>query len=151
MFKLNSKVDADSLLYSVILNEMATQYTCSLNSVYHPNWLVQWNCHCSHVYIPVHSPWVPGYISVVQINLVILTMAGFFPDRPRVPKYFMLSVLLKMIIKTFHFQIIHCKNIKIQLILCVDLIFYDLAKPIKHLFYRLYLGFSCVDNHAFYK
>ena len=32
MFKLNAKSDADSLLYSLILNVTATQYTCSLNS-----------------------------------------------------------------------------------------------------------------------
>ena len=36
MFKLNTKFDADLLLYSVILNAMATQCTCSLNSVYAP-------------------------------------------------------------------------------------------------------------------
>ena len=29
--------DADLLLYSVILNTTATQYTCSLNSAYHPH------------------------------------------------------------------------------------------------------------------
>ena len=32
---------------SVILNATTTQYTCSLNSIYRPHWLVQWNCHCS--------------------------------------------------------------------------------------------------------
>ena len=37
MFKLNAKFDADSSLYSLILNIMATQYTCSLNGVYHPH------------------------------------------------------------------------------------------------------------------
>ena len=36
---------------SVILNMMATQYTCSLNGVYCPHWLVQWSCHCSHMCI----------------------------------------------------------------------------------------------------
>ena len=50
MFKLNTKFDADSLLYfSVMLNAIAMQYTCSLNSVYHPHWLVQWSHHCSHI------------------------------------------------------------------------------------------------------
>ena len=28
--------------HSVILNVTATQYTCSLNSIYRPHWLVQW-------------------------------------------------------------------------------------------------------------
>ena len=32
--------------------------------------------------IPVHSPWLPGYIDVAQTVLVILTMGGLFPDRP---------------------------------------------------------------------
>ena len=83
MFKLNAKFDADSLLYSVILNATGTQYTRSLNGIYHPHWLVQWHHHCSHRHIPVHSPWLPGYIYVVWTILVILTMAGLFLDRPR--------------------------------------------------------------------
>ena len=62
---------------SVILNVMVTQYTCSLKGIY-LHWLVQWSCHCSHVHIPVHSPWLPGYIDDAQIVLFILTMAGFF-------------------------------------------------------------------------
>ena len=62
---------------SVILNVMATQYTCSLSGIYHPHWLVQWSCHCSHMCIPVHSPWLPGYINVTQTVLVILTWLGF--------------------------------------------------------------------------
>ena len=39
--------------YSVILNVTATHYTCSLNSVYHPHWLVQWSRHCSQMHLPV--------------------------------------------------------------------------------------------------
>ena len=38
---------------SVILNAKAPQYTCSLNDIYRPHWLVQLSCHCSHIYIPV--------------------------------------------------------------------------------------------------
>ena len=41
MFKLNAKFDADSFLYSVILIVTATQYTCSLNGIYHPHWPVK--------------------------------------------------------------------------------------------------------------
>ena len=68
---------------SVILNAMATQYTCSLSGAQlPPNWLVQWSCHCSHVCIPVHSPWLPGCIDVMQTILVILTMAGLLPKWP---------------------------------------------------------------------
>ena len=66
---------------SVILNSMATQCTCSLDRVYHPHWLVQWS-HCSHMRIPVHPPWLPGYIDVIQTILIILTMAGLFPTVP---------------------------------------------------------------------
>ena len=64
--------------HSVILNAMATQHTCSLNGVYHPHWLVQWSHHCPCMCIPVHSPWLPGYIDITQTILVILTMAGIF-------------------------------------------------------------------------
>ena len=68
--------------HSVILNATATQDTCSLSGIYHPHWPVQWKCQRSCTRIPVHSPWLPGYISVAQIVLVTLTMAGLFPDRP---------------------------------------------------------------------
>ena len=82
IFKLHAKFDADALFYSLRhLNVMATQYTCSLNGVYHPHWLVQWGHHCSHMCIPVHSPWLPGNTGVVQTVLVTLTVAGLFPDR----------------------------------------------------------------------
>ena len=47
----------------VILNVMATQYTCSLNSIC-PHGLEQWSCYCSHIHILVHSPWPPGYSDV---------------------------------------------------------------------------------------
>ena len=63
---------------SVILNVTATQYPCSLNSIYCPHW----SCHCSHMRIPVHLPWLPGYTYVVQTVLIILKMAELFPDRP---------------------------------------------------------------------
>ena len=65
---------------SVILNATATQCTCSLNGVYRPHWLVPWNCHCSHM----HIPWLPGYITVLQTILIILTMVGLFLDRPHI-------------------------------------------------------------------
>ena len=67
---------------SVILNAIATQYTCSLNSVYHPHWLVHSSLKSSlFTCIPVQSPWLPGYLSVLQTILLILTMAGLFPQR----------------------------------------------------------------------
>ena len=66
---------------SAILNAMATQYTCSLNAIYYPHWLVQWSHHCLHMYILAHSPWLPGYIDVIQTVLVTLIVAGHFLDR----------------------------------------------------------------------
>ena len=69
---------------SVILTVMATQYTRSLNGIYHLHWLVQWSHHCSHMCISVHSPWLPGYINVPQTILVILTMAGLLVYRPHI-------------------------------------------------------------------
>ena len=65
---------------SVVLNSKATQHTCSLNGIYHPHRLVQWSHHCSHMCIPVHPPWLPGYINVKQTALIILTMADLFLD-----------------------------------------------------------------------
>ena len=72
--------------HSVILNVTATQYTCSFNSVYCPHWLVHWSHHCSCMHIPVHSPWLPGYINVLQTILIILTMSGLFLDRLHIIK-----------------------------------------------------------------
>ena len=65
---------------SVISNAMATQYTCSLSGICCSHWLVQWSWHYSCTYIPNHSPWLPGYIDVVQTILIILIMAGLFLD-----------------------------------------------------------------------
>ena len=79
---MQNRMQTHCSIHSVILNVMATQYTCSLNGVYHPHWLVQWSRHHSHMGIPVHSPWLPGYKDVAQTVLIILTMAGPFPVRP---------------------------------------------------------------------
>ena len=87
MFKLNAKFDTDLLLYSVILNGTATQYTSSLNDIYHPHWLGQWSHHCLHRCIPVNSPWLPGYIDIIQTVLIILTMPELFWDIPHLYIY----------------------------------------------------------------
>ena len=67
--------------HSIILNATTTQYTCSLNGVYHPHWLVQWSRHCPRTCIPVCSPWLPGYIDATQSVLVILILGVLFLDR----------------------------------------------------------------------
>ena len=83
IFKFNTIFDADLLLYFLSHFEGSGHTVhCSLNGIYHPHWLVQWSCHCSHKHIPVHSPWLPSYTDVVQTVLVTLTMAGLFPDGP---------------------------------------------------------------------
>ena len=74
---------------SDVWNGIATQYACSLSVIYCPQWLVQWSCHHLHMLIPVHSPWLPGYIDVVQTVLIILTMAGLFLDRPHILSFFL--------------------------------------------------------------
>ena len=83
MFSLSAKSDADSLLYSL------SHFECDSHTVH---MLTQWRLLppltstvklslFMHVH-SVHAPWLPGYINVMQTNLVILTMAGLFPDRP---------------------------------------------------------------------
>ena len=64
--------------HSIILNAMTTQYTCSLNGTYLCHWLVQWGCHYSRICIPVpvHSPWLPGYIDVTQAVLLINVLSS---------------------------------------------------------------------------
>ena len=83
---LKQNFDADSLLYLLSHFECDghTVYICSFNSLYQPHWLVQWSHHCSCMCIPVHSPWLPGYIDATQTVLVMLTVAGLFLDRPRI-------------------------------------------------------------------
>ena len=39
------------------------------------------------MHIPVHSPWLPGYIDVAQTILIIFIMAGLFPDRRHIYIY----------------------------------------------------------------
>ena len=84
-FKLNSKLDADLLLYSL------SYFAYDGHTVH---MLIQWyplppltstvkSSLFTHMHIPVHSPWLPGYIGVTQTILVMSTMAGLFLDRPR--------------------------------------------------------------------
>ena len=83
MFQLNAKFNADSLLfYLLILNAMATQCTCLLNSIYCPHWLVQ----CSRSFF-THAH--PGPLSLAARlhrchtnHSLTLTMARLFLDRP---------------------------------------------------------------------
>ena len=38
------------------------------------------------MHIPLHCPWLPGYIDVMQ-TILVLTMAGLFLDRPPTHTY----------------------------------------------------------------
>ena len=87
---MQNLVETHCSTHLIILNVMATQYTCSLSGVCHPHWLVQWSCHCSYMLIPVHFPWLPGYINVAQTVLTLM-MGRLFLDRPRM--YSLISVL----------------------------------------------------------
>ena len=86
---------------SVILNAMATQYTCLFNSTYLAHWLVQWSRHCLQMHILVHALWLSGYINGVQTILVMLTIVGLSLDRPCVHEslsgpYFVLSIWISI-------------------------------------------------------
>ena len=65
MFKLNSKSDADSSLYSLSHFEWnGTTVRMLTQQHLPPHRLVQWNRYCSCMSIPVHTPWLPGHVDV---------------------------------------------------------------------------------------
>ena len=76
MYKLNAKFDADSLLYSVILNVMATQDMWSLNGIYCPT---DWYNEVIIVHTCAFQSTLLGCQFVTQTVLIILTMVGYFP------------------------------------------------------------------------
>ena len=83
MFKLNAKLDADSLLYSLSHFECDGHTVHMLTQQHLPPPLtstVKLSLF-THAF-PVHSPWLPGYINVTQTFLVMLIMAGVFSERP---------------------------------------------------------------------
>ena len=85
----------------VISNVTTTQYTCSLNGVSRPHWLVQWSRHCSRMCIPVHSSWLPAYISVVQTILVILQWLDFFIYNKKFNECWGVTIFLPNIYEVF--------------------------------------------------
>ena len=85
MFKLNAKFDADSLLY------LLSHFECDSHTVH---MFTQWHLPppltstvksllFTHVYSSSLS-WLPGYIEATQTFLIILAVAGLFPDRPHI-------------------------------------------------------------------
>ena len=78
MFKLNAKFDADSLLYSL------SHFGCDGHTAHmltHGHLPPPLYSEVVIVHIPIYSPWLPGYIDVMQ-TVLILTIAGLFLDRP---------------------------------------------------------------------
>ena len=63
MFKLNAKFDADLLIY-LLSHATATQYSCSLNVIYHPHWLV-------HEVVIVHVGVLQSTLLGCQITSVL--------------------------------------------------------------------------------
>ena len=64
----------------VTLNATATHYTYSTASTVKLSLFM-------HAHSREWSPWLPGYIDVMQTVLIILTMAGLFPDRLHISYY----------------------------------------------------------------
>ena len=91
-FKLTAKFDADSLLYSLSFWMWWLHSTHAHSTSTTPHWLVQWNHHCSCMCLPVHSPWLPGYINVTQTIVVILTMTGLFLERHCIYSYHLCKI-----------------------------------------------------------
>ena len=82
MFKLNTKFNADSLLYPLSHFECDSHTVHMLTQQCLPPPLT--STMMSSCFTHAHSrppPWLPGYIDVMQTILVILTMAGLFPGK----------------------------------------------------------------------
>ena len=72
--------------------------------------------------IPVHYPWLPGYIDVTQTILIILTTAGLFPDRSRI--YYTLTL-------SAHQELPHSVLIAALQFYCVVMwLYHNLKSPI---------------------
>ena len=85
MCKLPGKFDTDSLLYLLSRFEFNGHTVHMLPLQHLPPPListVKSSLFTSHMHVPVHCPWAPGYGDIVQTLLVILTIAGLSPHRP---------------------------------------------------------------------
>ena len=85
MLKLNAKSDADLSLYPLSHCECDCHTVHMLTQQRLPPPLT--STVKSSLFTHAHSspsPWLPGYIDVVQTFLIILTIAGLFLDRPHI-------------------------------------------------------------------
>ena len=83
MVRLNAKFVADTLLYlfSHFESDDRTGHMLTQGHLLPPLTSTVKSSLFTHC-IPVHSPWLPGHIDIVQTVPVVLTMAGLFPGRP---------------------------------------------------------------------
>ena len=88
IFKLNTKFDADSLLYSLSHFEWDGHagHMLTQRHLLPPLTSTMRSSLSSHAHSSPFS-WLPGYISIAQTVLVILTMVGLFQGRPCIYKY----------------------------------------------------------------
>ena len=50
---------------SFLMQQPHSTHAHSSESTTPTDWLVQWSCHCSRMRVPVHSPWLPGYVMLL--------------------------------------------------------------------------------------
>ena len=116
--------------HSVVLNVISTQHTCSLNSTYHPHCLVHGGHHCSCTCLPGHSPWLPGYIDVVHTVLIILIMAGLFPDRPHKLIYSFKLVFWVSLDKFPEFELLLHKAVPFLIVSGISILLSTVVAPV---------------------
>ena len=79
MFKLNAKFDADSLLYLLSHFECDGHTVHMLTQRFLPPPLTSTvKSSLFTMHMPVHSPWLPGYINVTQTVLVMFNNGWTF-------------------------------------------------------------------------
>ena len=85
MFKVNTKFEADSLLYSLSHFECDSHIVHVITQWHLPPPLTSIVKSSLFTHVP-SSPLclAPGYLDVTQTILIMLTMAGLFPDRPHI-------------------------------------------------------------------
>ena len=58
------------------------------------NWLPPWESDCSRLHNKVSSDWMQSYVKATWPVLKIFKMAGYFPDRPHITWFIVMSKIL---------------------------------------------------------
>ena len=89
MFKLNTKFGAN-WLFCLLSHFECDDHTVHMLTQQHllPPLTSRLKLSLFIICIPVHSPWLPSYMDVPPTILIILTVAGLFPDRPHIYSLF---------------------------------------------------------------